>query len=49
VVRDELIEVSLHPQSLIVFMDLNFNAKLLFSASVEHPGTGDGPTGPNVY
>jgi hypothetical protein len=33
----------------IVFMDLNFNAKLLFSASVEHPGTGDGATGPDVY
>ncbi len=33
----------------IVFMDLNFNAKLLFSASVELPGTGDGATDPNVY
>jgi hypothetical protein len=29
-------------------MDLNFNAKLLFSASVEPPGTGDGAAGPNV-
>jgi hypothetical protein len=33
----------------IVFMDLNFNAKLFFSASVEPPGTGDGAAGPNVY
>jgi hypothetical protein len=30
-------------------MDLNFNAKLLFSASVEPPGTRDGAAGPNVY